>query len=150
FGFALLARRVAHVYSALVGGLTADACGFGSLTHLLEDDAEYHASKRFDQDREFWTDYLADLPEPASLGNRTRQNASGFIRHTGRLPSSSISHLHSVAHRAGVTLPQFVTAAAAIFMHRLTGAQDVVLGIPLTARMTPVARQIPAMMSNVL
>src|SRR5262245_49365322 len=150
FGFALLARRVAHVYSTLVGGMTADACGFDSLAQLLADDAEYHASKRFEQDREFWADYLADLPEPASLGDRTRQTLPGFIRHTGRLPSSSISHLHSVAHRAGATLPQFITAAAAIFMHRLTGAQDVVLGVPLTARMTPVARQTPAMMSNVL
>src|SRR5262245_12235712 len=150
FGFALLARRVAHVYSALVGGLNADVCGFGSLAHLLEDDAEYRASKRFGQDREFWADYLADLPEPASLGDRTREASSGFIRYTGRLPPSSISHLHSVAHRAGVTLPQFVAAAAAIFMHRLTGAQDVVLGIPLTARMTPEARRTPAMMSNVL
>src|SRR5262249_708660 len=150
FGFALLARRVAHVYSALVGGLTADACGFDSLARLLEDDAEYHASQRFEQDREFWTDYLADLPEPASLGDRTRQTSSGFIRHSARLSSSSISHLHSVAHHAGVTLPQFVTTAAAIFMHRLTGARDIVLGIPLTARMTPVARRTPAMMSNVL
>ena len=43
-----------------------------------------------------------------------------------------------------------VTAAAAIFVHRLTSARDVVLDIPLTARMTPVARRTPGMTSNVL
>src|SRR5262245_13408568 len=150
FGFALLARRVAHVYSALASGQTADAPSFGSLPGLLEDDAEYRASKRFDQDREFWADYLAHLPEPMSLGDSTRPMSSGFIRHIGALPFSSVRQLHSIAHRTGVTLPQLITAGAAIFMHRLTGAQDIVLGIPLTARMTPVSRRTPGMMSNVL
>src|SRR5262245_6977986 len=150
FGFALLARRVAHVYSALASGVTADASSFGPLPRLLEEDAEYLASSRFDQDREFWSNYLADLPEPMSLGDCTRPMSSGFIRHIGALPFSSVRQLHSIAHRTGVTLPQLITAGAAIFMHRLTGAQDIVLGIPLTARMTPVARRTPGMMSNVL
>ena len=151
FGFALVARRVADVYTALAAGRTADAGPFGSLALLLEDDAGYRASKRFEQDRQYWTDYLAGLPEPASLGERPRLKSPGFIRHTGSLPS--VDHrcsCSSIAQRTGVSLPQLVTAAAAIFVHRLTGAQDVVLDVPLTARMTPLARRTPGMMSNVL
>src|SRR4051794_18297504 len=150
FGFALVARRVADVYSSLVAGRAADPGTFGSLTPLLEDEAGYRRSKRFEQDRQFWIDYLADLQEPASLGERARPAAHGFIRHSGLLPFSCIQHLHSVAHRAGVSLPQFVIAAAAIFVHRLTGAQDVIVDVPLTGRMTPAARRAPWMMSNVL
>src|SRR5713101_5521619 len=150
FGFALVARRVADVYTALAAGLTADAGTFGSLALLLEEDAGYRASKRFEQDRRYWMDDLADLPKPASLSDRPRLKSPGFIRHTGALPYSSIERLHSIAHRTRVSLPQLITAAAAIFVHRLTGAQDVILDVPLTARMTPVARCTPGMMSNVL
>src|SRR3954452_6379083 len=150
FGFALVARRVADVYSSLVAGRAAEPGTFGSLAPLLEDEAGYRRSKRFEQDRQFWIEYLADLQEPASLGERARPAAHGFIRHSGLLPFSRIQHLHSVAHRAGVSLPQFVIAAAAIFVHRLTGAQDVIVDIPLTGRMTPAARRAPWMMSNVL
>src|SRR4051794_5064632 len=150
FGFALVARRVADVYSSLVAGRAADPGTFGSLTPLLEDEAGYRRSKRFEQDRQFWIDYLADLQEPASLGERARPAAHGFIRHSGLLPFSGLQHLHSVAHRAGVSLPQFVIAAAAIFVHRLTGAQDVIVDVPLTGRVTPAARRAPWMMSNVL
>ena len=150
FGFALVARRVADVYSSLVAGRAAEPGTFGSIAPLLEDEAGYRRSKRFEQDRQFWIDYLADLQEPASLGERARPAAHGFIRHSGLLPFSRIQHLHSVAHRAGVSLPQFVIAAAAIFVHRLTGAQDVIVDVPLTGRMTPAARRAPWMMSNVL
>ena len=40
---ALIARRMADVYTALAAGLTADAPPFSSLARLLEDDASYRA-----------------------------------------------------------------------------------------------------------
>ena len=150
FGFALMARRVADVYSALAAGLAIDADTFGSLALLLEDDARYRASERFEQDRQFWMDYLADLPEPASLADDAGLRPCKFIRHTGALPCSRITHVRSIANQIGVSLPQLVTAAAAIFVHRLTGEHDVILDVPLTARMTPLARRTPGMMSNIL
>ncbi|HET7255904.1 MAG TPA: condensation domain-containing protein, partial [Xanthobacteraceae bacterium] len=150
FGFALVARRMAAVYSALAVGRTAEPATFGSVAPLLDDDARYRVSERFEQDRQFWMDYLAGLQEPASLGDRALPAVHGFIRHSGFLPFSNIQRLHSLAHRTGVSLPQLVTAAAAIFVHRLSGAQDVIVDVPLTGRMTPAARRTPCMMSNVL
>src|SRR5262245_58333012 len=147
---ALIARRMADVYTALAAGLTADAPPFSSLPPLLEDDARYRASKTFEQDRQYWIASLADLPEPASLGDGSWSKSSGFIRHTGLLSFSTIEHLHSIAHRAGGSLAQFITAVSAIFVYRLTGVQDVVLDVPLTGRMTPDARRMPCLMSNVL
>ena len=61
-----------------------------------------------------------------------------------------MTQLRSIGDRTGASLPQLVTAAAAIFVHRLTGARDVVLDVPLTARMTPLARSTPGMMANAL
>ncbi len=150
FSFALLARRVADVYTALAAGRAVGASTFGSLAELLGDDVGYRASKRFEQDREYWMDYLAGLPEPANLGERHRPQSPGFIRHTGSLPFSTIDQLNSLGQRTGASLPQLITAAAAIFVHRLTGTEDVVLDVPLAARMTPLARSTPGMLANAL
>ena len=42
-----------------------------------------------------------------------------------------------------------MTAATAMFLHRLSGADDVVIGVPVAARSAG-ARRIPGMASNVL
>src|SRR5262249_30269862 len=113
---ALIARRMAEVYTALAAGLTADAAPFSSLARLLEEDASYRASKWFEQDRQYWIASLAHLPEPASLGDGPWPTSPGFIRHISKLPFSTVEHLHSIAHRAGASLAQLVTAASAIFV----------------------------------
>lgn len=43
-----------------------------------------------------------------------------------------------------------VIAATAVYVHRLTGAQDVVVGVPVTGRQDPVLKRVPGMVSNVL
>src|SRR5262245_9578742 len=61
-GFAmwLVARRVAEVYSQLSVGQSAQTGAFGSLDILLKEDRAYRASDQFLQDRQYWSDYLAD------------------------------------------------------------------------------------------
>src|SRR5262249_2302415 len=54
-----------------------------------------------------------------------------------------------MATRAGTDLRQVMTAAAAIFLHRLTGAEDLVFGLTVSAR-TRVSRCIPGMASHVV
>ncbi|MGH3849875.1 MAG: AMP-binding protein, partial [Pseudonocardiaceae bacterium] len=45
---------------------------------------------------------------------------------------------------------RIMIAATAVYVHRLTGARDVVVGLPVTARQDPVLRRVPGMVSNVL
>ena len=115
------------------------------------DDAAYRASKRFEQDRRI----LDGLPRrPAGAGKPGRACAAEVPRlYSSHRLAAVFDHrcnCSSIAQRTGASLPQLITAAAAIFVHRLTGTQDVVLDVPLTARMTPLARCTPGMMSNVL
>ena len=128
FGRALFKRRVADIYTALVNKLPCSGNPFGSLAVLLEEDASYRASERFARDRRYWLEYLADRPEPVSLSGRPTTNCSYFLRQSAHLPPSSAETLRSVAHRARAGLPQFIVAATALYLHRLTSAQDLVLG----------------------
>lgn len=152
FGAQLIARRVADVYSAIDAGSNVDFRPLGSLAALVEEDAAYRASKRFELDRQFWLKSMSDCPEPPSLSNRTSPVSTQFpsLNQTAYLPSATVVQLQQLARRMHTTVAQVATAAIAIFIHRLTGAEDVVLGQFLTARMTATSKQTPAMVTNVL
>src|SRR5262245_8812228 len=149
FGMWLIARRVANVYTQLMIGRTTHDGSFGSLAVLLEEDAAYRASEQFAQDRRYWIDYLADRPEPVTLRGRASSDSRGFLRHTACLPRRSADDLRSIAHRTGASVAQIISAATAIFLHRLTSAKDLVFGLPVAAR-SDVLRRTPGMVSNVL
>lgn len=158
FGASLIAHRVADIYSALARGSDVADRPFGSLASLVAEDAAYRASARFDSDRRFWRDLMSECPEPLNLGHRPLPSSTPasspvpaqFLRQTTLLPSTTVARLQEFAQRMHLTAPQVMTAAIAIFVHRLTEAEDVVLGQFLTARMTAAAAQTPAMMMNVL
>jgi amino acid adenylation domain-containing protein len=150
FGGALFARRVADVYTSLVNKLPCSANPFGSLRLLVEEDASYRASERFTRDRQYWLESLTDRLEPVSLSRRPPISCSRVLRQTAYLPASSAETLRSVARRAGAGLAQIIVAATALYLHRLTSAQDLVLSLPVTGRLGAVSRRTPGMLSNVL
>ncbi|AXX32478.1 amino acid adenylation domain-containing protein [Actinosynnema pretiosum subsp. pretiosum] len=87
-------------------------------------------------DRAYWHAKTADLPEPVRLVPR----ADGQVRVVNRL----------VAELPEVKGSRQVIAAVAAYAHRVSGAPEVVLGLPVTGRRDPVSRTTPAMASTVL
>lgn len=150
FSFSLVARRVAEVYTALVQGMAYKQNVFGSLRQLLDSDSDYRASEQFANDRKYWTERFADRPEPARLVGRSSRTPETFVHRTSFLSSSGVEGLRVAAHRAGVRWTRVVIAATAVYVHRLTGARDVVVGLPVTARQGPELKRIPGMVSNVV
>ncbi|MBV9032276.1 MAG: non-ribosomal peptide synthetase, partial [Pseudonocardiales bacterium] len=150
FGFSLIARRVADAYTALAHGSAYDQNVFGSLLQLLGSDATYRASEQFMGDREYWVKRFADRPGSAGLAGCSSGTPESFVHRTGLLSPSSVDSVQAAARRAGVRWSRIMIAAAAVYVHRLTGARDVVVGLPVTARQDPVLRRVPGMVSNVL
>ena len=148
FAMGVVARRMAEVYTALCAGRSAAEGACGPLAVLLEQEAVYRASGQLAQDRRFWRDELADRPDPG-FGGQASGASDSFLRATGCVPDSTLVGLRSLAGLLGTRLPQVVSAATAIFLHRLTGEMDVVVGLPVSVR-DGVARTIAGMTSNVL
>ena len=145
----LVARRVADIYTQLSIGRGTYDSSFGSLAALIEEDASYRASEQFARDRQYWLDYLADPPEPVSLGGQPSAKSNIFLRRTANLQQSEVDRLRAVADCAGTRLPQVISAATAIFLHRLTGVEDLIFGLAVAAR-NSVTRSIPGMASNII
>jgi nonribosomal peptide synthetase DhbF len=152
FGCSLVARRLAEVYTDLVVGRDLSEGSFGCIADLLEEDAAYRASDQFTRDRQFWLDYLADAPEPVGLSRGfsvKSDKPEGFLRQSAYLQHSSVTQLNAIARRMGTNSARIITAVTGIYLHRMTGAEDLVLCLPVLAR-SPLARRIPGTAANVL
>ena len=150
YGASLIARRVCEVYSALVAGNEVAPMPLGSYATLIEEDAAYRASPHFQADRRFWRDLMADCPEPPSLSVQATPAAGPWLRHVAELSCDAAAELQDFARSVELSAPQALTMAAAIFIHRLTDAEDIVLGTVDGGADDAGGRQTPAMTTNVV
>ncbi|MFF3504787.1 amino acid adenylation domain-containing protein [Streptomyces sp. NPDC003247] len=150
FGYSLLVRRTAEVYSALVRGEEPPARTFGRLADLVADDAAYRSSETFAADREHWARAFADRPEAPRLAGRGALPSRTFHRRTAHLAPDVTDGLRDLAARLRATWPDVLIAAQALYTARATARTDVVLGLPLMGRMGSVALRVPGMVMNVL
>ena len=149
FGGALIAKRVAEIYSSLVQDRAVPPCTFQSSLNLLDEEEKYRRSGR-SRDREYWLSALSGRPDPVTLSGKPPVRSRSFIRHSSYLPAELTASLASMGKNLGATLAQVIEAAAALYLHRLTGADDVIVGLPLAARVGRRMRNIPGMASNIL
>ncbi|MFF2326473.1 MULTISPECIES: non-ribosomal peptide synthase/polyketide synthase [unclassified Streptomyces] len=148
----MVRQRVGDVYSALAEGGAVPPSPFGSLRDLVDSDAAYRASADFTADRSYWTERFTDLPAPTRLTDASASDPHRALRLAGELELRSPEALRAAAGRAGVRWSRVVVAATALYAHRLSGAQDVVLALPVPARRGSDRdlMSVPGTMSNVV
>ena len=147
---AMLARRTAAHYTALVRGEQPPPCPFGRFADVVAADLDYRGSARAEADRDYWRDRFTPLPEldvAADLADGGAPERTLTARAV--LPADAVARLHEVAARAGTTWGEVLISCYAAFLHRVLGRTDVVFALPLMCR-TGVALRTPAMAVNVL
>ncbi|MFI1993516.1 amino acid adenylation domain-containing protein [Actinoplanes sp. NPDC020271] len=149
YTYALIANRLAAVYSALIAGADVPGNPFGTLAEVVAEDAAYHASEKRGTDRAFWLSRLAGLDVPDLSSGPSRPGRT-FLRHRAILPAEVGRGLTALGGAAKATRVEAVLAATALYVHRLTGAADVVLGLPMMGRLGSVAARVPVTAVNVL
>jgi amino acid adenylation domain-containing protein len=150
FGVSLIAQRVAELYSALAENRTPDSTERLSWFDLLNDDEDYRLSAHYARDRDYWRKQIAARPSPVTLSGKlpARSPVSTCSTHYLAVPDADILRARCTFYQ--VSFPQIVTAAAAVYLHRLSGETDFTLGIPLTARVGSRMRSIVGNCVNVL
>ncbi|MFE2219587.1 amino acid adenylation domain-containing protein [Streptomyces canus] len=149
FSCSLIAARVADTYTALVTG-TAHTPPEAPLAPLVRADEAYRTDDRRTADSRHWAGVCADRPDPVGLSDHPPRVSDGFLRRTGHLADAAGDLVHSAAAHTGTRWSRVLIAATAAYLHRLTGARDIVLGLAVTARESDTERATPGMASNVL
>ncbi|MFE5093327.1 condensation domain-containing protein, partial [Streptomyces sp. NPDC056638] len=143
FGQAVYCSRLAQTYTALAGGQEPPVGRFRKLAEIVDEERAYHTSARHDADRDYWHAAFEELPEPAPLAGRNSAPSPTALRRAVRLTADQEAQLAGVGRWSAV-----LVAAVAAYLHRLTGSDDVVVGLAMTARTTPLAVSTPAMLAN--
>jgi enterobactin synthetase component F len=143
YGYSLLVRRTAEVYTALARGAAPGPRTFGGLSDLVAEDTAYRSSPAFEADRAHWTRAFADRPEAPRLAGRGALPSRSFRRRTAHLSPESTERLRA-------TWPDVLIAAQALYTSRASARSDVALGLPLMGRMGSASLRVPGMVMNVL
>ncbi|MFJ2772020.1 amino acid adenylation domain-containing protein [Streptomyces sp. NPDC087300] len=147
----LIGARVAELYTALAARQEPPARQFAPLAELTGEETRYLGSEQYATDRAFWAERTAGHTTPATLAARPDATGSdALVRRVTDLPEGSVDRFTRAAQAVKATWAELVIAATAGHLHRVTGAEDIVLGLPLTNRRGPAALRTPAMTVNVL
>ncbi|WP_432068381.1 amino acid adenylation domain-containing protein [Streptomyces sp. C10-9-1] len=151
FGSVLHSRRIAACYEALAAGREPSGEPLGTLRELLAEEAEYRASTAYATDREYWAGVFADRPEAASPAPGVPTRPAGrALSSSGELSAGQLRALHAAGRQARAPWTVVLYSAVAAYLHGMTGAGDLTLGVPVTARVGPRSRTVPGMLSNTL
>ncbi|HWX30080.1 MAG TPA: amino acid adenylation domain-containing protein [Steroidobacteraceae bacterium] len=148
FGASLLLRRIGEVYGALIKREDAPAPGRASLLELLEEEAAYHRSGRHARDQNYWSDQLARRPDAVTMSGQTPHWPGAMLRSEAVIPGHVVERLERLGASQGASLPAVIMAAAAIYQGRVTGASDLILGMPVSGRTTPKMRRVVGLAAN--
>ena len=123
-------------------------CAFAGIDTLFDSDDRYRASARYASDEAYWRDYVAALPEPATMDGGPPDSTGAFVRSTVDIPETLASALLRAEQQIG-KWPQVLTAIVAAYLFRYSGGRTTVFDFPVAAR-TKDTRETPGTFANVL
>ncbi|MFE5283589.1 non-ribosomal peptide synthase/polyketide synthase [Nocardia sp. NPDC056611] len=140
----------ARRYTALQRGLEPETVKVGTLRELVESELAYRESSRFRTDRAYWQERTAGLDGTMSLKGRTAPPRSDNLRRGVVLPEDLVRRMEECGAQHDSGLAGVIIAAFAAYMAKLTGQDEAVLSLPVTARTTAVMRRSTGMLSNIV
>ncbi len=147
----ILGDRVKTFYEKLNKDEGLSTQDFPSYLSFIKNEKEYLKSKRFEMNRIFWRDYLLNLPEP--LNYPTLENYSGvkqaerFVKY---LPSDFTGNLNTFCQEQKISLFTLFFSVLSIYIFRITGQEDFIIGTPTHNRTGSAEKQTAGMFVNLL
>ncbi|MFJ4775268.1 amino acid adenylation domain-containing protein [Streptomyces sp. NPDC088762] len=150
FSYVIYWERLGAIYQALLAGTDPGEGRFPALTTLLDAEAAYTGSARAERDRAYWEERFTDRPELISLSTGDAEPAQTFLQEQGVLPEAVAERLRAVAWESRVTWQTVLVAALGAYTGRMAGTGDVLLSLPVTARVGGDTQKVPGMVVNYL
>ncbi|WP_242640333.1 non-ribosomal peptide synthase/polyketide synthase [Rhodococcoides fascians] len=150
FGAVTFMNRAAELYTAEVDGVEPTKNLASDLTKVYDIDVAYRDSTRFEADREYWASRIEGIDGVTTLAGHTAPPAAKSQIDSTALSAETMERLEALRARTDTTMATIVIGAFAAYLAQMTGREDVVLSLPVTARTTAVLRRSGGMVSNVV
>ncbi|OBB87184.1 non-ribosomal peptide synthetase, partial [Mycobacterium colombiense] len=149
---ALVCRRVATIYSAMVAGKPIPDAYFGSVQDLVDLESGYEASDDYAEDKAYWSEHLP--PEsgpvdrlPEAVGERDHYSPSASVQ----LDPSVANRIKELSKKLAIRRFSVTTAACALLVRGWSGSgSEVALDFPVSRRVSPESKTLPAMLAGVV
>ena len=153
-GYAALTvvQRIVDRYNALRRGEEPVSRPAADMAEIVEYEKAYQSSGRRETDRKHWLSRVQDLPERVTLARVSGNAPLSFdnVVAGGALDPVLQVRLETVAKECGSSMAVVLTAAFAAFLSRMSGADDIVMSLPVTGRSTAKIKRSGGMLSNIL
>ncbi|MGB8407916.1 MAG: amino acid adenylation domain-containing protein, partial [Mycobacterium sp.] len=148
-GLALVCQRIASVYSEFVSGAAIQPSYFGSLQDLLECESAYELSESYAEDEAYWTANLPTGTDPDYL--RPEDADDDISSDPIQLDPAILARVEQLCQAWDVRRSTVLIAASALIVRGWSAAgHEVVLDLPVTRRVLPVSKTLPAMIAGVV
>ena len=148
FGTVTIFDRIAELYTAALQGRDLEPPVATGLREVFEIDRRYRDSTSFDEDRAYWSAQVGDVRGVSTLAT-TDAPAAPVNRHAVAPLSEHATAALLGAERPAVSAAT-VMAAVACYLSRMTGHDEVVLNVPMSARTSPEERHAGGMTVEVV
>ncbi|MGV0837952.1 amino acid adenylation domain-containing protein [Mycolicibacterium thermoresistibile] len=151
-GMALVSRRIAAVYTALVSGEPVAPAYFGSLQDLVDCETAYETSAEYQDDQAYWAQHLPsddglDLALPQGENDRDAYEPSASVP----LDRAIVGDIKALAKSLRVRRYAITTAACALLVRSWTAnGSEVALDFPVSRRVTVESKTLPGMLAGVV
>lgn len=150
-----IARRVGAIYAARLAGRPIGPAPFTPFGDVV---AEYTARDGLpdqESDRNFWLTYTSDKPAPPSLAGALEAASLqlvnfSVVRRYVTIPAALAARFAAVGRQDRLGPTEAVTAGILAYLHRMTGSEELALGVPFMRRLGSAAAQSSAAVVNVL
>ncbi|MGI6176762.1 MAG: amino acid adenylation domain-containing protein [Christensenellales bacterium] len=129
------ANKTMAVYEHLLEGQEISMPEKRIYSTFIEEEKNYLISARFEKDRKFWNERFYALPDPSDLKHkRAGYSSIKARRKTNVLPLETSRNIRTFCEKNHISIYAFFLTTLALYINRITGKEDIVIGAPVSNR----------------
>ncbi|MFZ2178670.1 MAG: amino acid adenylation domain-containing protein, partial [Rhodococcus sp. (in: high G+C Gram-positive bacteria)] len=142
-------NRIAALYTAAIEGVEPEPNRALPLRELYDLDTKYRSSSRFENDRAYWAEHIVGIEHGSTLSSHAAPAAAQSRLESGTVSPSAVELLGKSDQRVAATSAAVLLAGFAVYLSRMTGREDVLVNLPVSARTTAPLQRSGGMLVNV-